>query len=250
MMMTFSTTKANTRAMTSALPTTALEHVTLYKNDLAFVERKAKLSDGKKTATSGQQAFKIDVPNENRALTMATVAVTAGESAGVMVDYNTASRSQAIPEKRPFGFTLGPKVGLGNFLASVVGAEVELSIEGKEQASTAGTVVMVDERTRVVPGTKDVTEKYISELQLLGTDDGSLTRVPLESILSVRLTDPALQKELQLALQAELRQRQPAPPASSSSELRVTVLQPDLPEDADLHVAYAEPTKEWLCQYR
>jgi ubiquitin len=243
------TQQAQQTETTANLPTTGLSHVTLYKNDLAFIERTAKVRDGKRVATP-QKAFKLEVPHVNRALTMATVAVTAGDSAGVMVDHDmaTATSSSPRPEEQAFGFTLGARVGLGNFLSSVVGAEVELSVEDGE-AMLVGQVVMVDERTRVVPGTAEVTEKVLSELQLLGADDMCLKRVPLESITSVRLTDKSLQKEMQRALQAELTKRRPAPPPSNSSELRVTVLS-DVDDDADVKVSYCEPSREWLCQYR
>ena len=141
------------------LPTTDLKHVTIYKNDLAFIERSAKCRDGRKkqAASTQQQTFKLDVPNANRALTMATIAVTAGGSAGVMVDHDMAKTPPPSVPERQFGFTLGARVGLGNFLASVVGAEVALSVDGGK--AMMGLVVMVDERTRVVPGTTEVTEK-------------------------------------------------------------------------------------------
>ena len=38
----------------TTLPSTDLKHVTLYKNDLAFIERTAKCSDGQKLAATMQ----------------------------------------------------------------------------------------------------------------------------------------------------------------------------------------------------
>jgi len=37
---------------------------------------------------------------------------------------------------------------------------------------------------------------------------------------------------------------------SDTSELRITALNPSIDDEAELKVAYAEPTKEWLCSYR
>ena len=72
----------------TALPTTSLKRVTLYKNQLAFTERTAKLKDGAKSAS--QRSFKLDVPNASRELTMATMSVAAGSS-GVMVAHDSPS---------------------------------------------------------------------------------------------------------------------------------------------------------------
>ena len=84
-----------------ALPTTRLSHVTLYKNDLAFVERSARCGDGALLDQSGQRGFKLDVPNENRELTMATCAVTAGDSAAVMVSHDTKAQKASSSAANP-----------------------------------------------------------------------------------------------------------------------------------------------------
>ena len=199
----------------------------------------------------------VQVPNTNRALTMATVSVTAGGSASVMVDHDARTSAPAPSRAKDptFGFSLGAKVGLGNFISSVIGAEVEVTVDDAVQAGpVVGQVLMVDERTRLIPGSADATacctERYLADMQLLKSEDGSLVRVPLNSILSLRLLDAELQRELQRALKAELQKRKPPPPPSDSSELRITVLEPDLADDATLEVAYVEPSKEWKCQYR
>ena len=56
---------------TTSLPTTSLQRLTLYKNQLAFTERTAKLTDGLKSAN--QHSFSLSVPNSSaRELSMAT----------------------------------------------------------------------------------------------------------------------------------------------------------------------------------
>ena len=110
-------------------------------------------------------------------------------------------------------------------------------------------VVCVDERSRAIPGTEKV-ETYFADAQVLDTATGNLLRVPLDGLRSVKLLDAALQAELTRALKVQLSRHKPAKPTSATSELRITALDPSITEDAELQVAYAEPTREWLCSYR
>jgi hypothetical protein len=129
-----------------------------------------------------------------------------------MVDHDTRTTSATAKPSRHFGFALGASIGLGNFLASVIGAEVELRTKGGVEV---GQIVMVDERTRVVAGSTDQTEQYHAEV-LLSSESCCLTRVPCDDILSARLLDAQLQAELHRALKAELMRNMPAPPPSDT----------------------------------
>ena len=103
--------------------------------------------------------------------------------------------------------------------------------------------------SRAIPGTEKV-ETYFADAQVLDTATGNLLRVPLDGLRSVKLLDAALQAELTRALKVQLSRHKPAKPTSATSELRITALDPSITEDAELQVAYAEPTREWLCSYR
>ena len=135
-------------ATTMSLPTTSLKKLTLYKNSLAFTERTAKLADGAKAAQT-QRSFRLEVPNSQRELTMATMSVNAG-SCGVMVAHDApgSSKSHSAAAK-PYEFELGAGVGLGNFLASVIGAQVKVSMG--DGSARAGQVLLVEEKQRTVP---------------------------------------------------------------------------------------------------
>ena len=109
------------------VPSTKLARVTLYKNELAFIERSARCSAGAKLDQS-QRGFKLSVPNKNKDLTMATMAVTAGTSAAIMVTLESKALGVSMPggsvagSGQPlYNFSLGSSVDLGNFLASVNG---------------------------------------------------------------------------------------------------------------------------------
>ena len=279
-----------------SLPTTSLKKLTLYKNSLAFTERTAKLADGAKAATGAkaspqQRSFRLDVPNSQRELTMATMSVNAG-SCGVMVAHDApgSSKSHSAVAKLPYEFQLGAGVGLGNFLASVIGAQVKVSMG--DGSARAGQVLLVEEKQRTVPGSDTVVESVYSDLQLL-SDEGEVMRVSLGEMTSVQVPprmspaalntppplrssggwgacelrghagrvqvcDPALRKELNQALQAQLQRRRPKPPPSNNTELRITAMTKDgggggaeeEDDGAELRVSYAAPTKEWLCSYR
>ena len=76
---------------TMTLPTTSLQRLTLYKNQLAFTERTAKLTDGLKSAN--QRSFSLRVPDTTRELTMATLStVVAGANVAVMVAHDAPQR--------------------------------------------------------------------------------------------------------------------------------------------------------------
>ena len=241
-------------ATTMSLPTTSLKKLTLYKNSLAFTERTAKLADGAKAAQT-QRSFRLEVPNSQRELTMATMSVNAG-SCGVMVAHDApgSSKSHSAAAK-PYEFELGAGVGLGNFLASVIGAQVKVSMG--DGSARAGQVLLVEEKQRTVPGSDTVVESVYSDLQLL-SDEGEVMRVSLGEMTSVQVCDPALRKELNQALQAQLQRRRPKPPPSNNTELRITAMTKDgsgggaeeEDDGAELRVSYAAPTKEWLCSYR
>ena len=77
---------------TTTLPTTSLKRLTLYKNQLAFTERTAKLTDGLKSAN--QRSFSLSVPDTTRELTMATLStVVPGANVAVMVAHDEPGTS-------------------------------------------------------------------------------------------------------------------------------------------------------------
>jgi hypothetical protein len=176
---------------TALLPTTSLQRLTLYKNQLAFTERTAKLTDGLKSAN---QSFSLSVPNATRELTMATMSVVAGANVAVMVAHDapgTSKQHKATEPQPPYEFVLGDGVGLGNFLASVIGAEVTVSMH--DGSALTGQLLLVEEAQRAVPGSEtcseSVVESVYSDLQLL-SDEGEVVRVAMADMRSVQVLGP------------------------------------------------------------
>ena len=175
---------------TTTLPTTSLKRLTLYKNQLAFTERTAKLTDGLKSAN--QHSFSLSVPDTTRELTMATLStVVPGANVAVMVAHDEpgTSAQHKATEPQPYEFVLG--AGLGNFLASVIGAEVTVSTH--DGSTLTGQVLLVEEAQRAVPGSENCSESVVetvySDLQLL-SDEGEVVRVAMASMRSVQVLDP------------------------------------------------------------
>ena len=193
---------------TTTLPTTSLKRLTLYKNQLAFTERTAKLTDGLKSAN--QHSFSLSVPDTTRELTMATLStVVPGANVAVMVAHDEPSTSaqHKATEPEPYEFVLGAGVGLGNFLLSVIGAEVTVSMH--DGSTLTGQVLLVEEAQRAVPGSENCSESVVetvySDLQLL-SDEGEVVRVAMASMRSVQVLDlrRALRAILSLSLSLSL----------------------------------------------
>merc|ERR1719399_458173 len=186
--------------MTTPLPTTELKRVTLYKNNLAFLERSAPIDTGARLDDGMQRAWRLDVPNKERELTMSSMSVSSAGSGSVLVSHNNSS----APKPKPtFDFELGGSVGA--FLASVVGASIQLNIDG---GSVSGQILLVEHEQAVVPGTEasPEVESKASHLQLL-EEDGTLRRVALSAVASLKMLDAELQRELVKVLTKRLEKR-------------------------------------------
>ena len=180
------------------------------------------------------------------------MSVVAGANVGVMVAHDAPGTSQhhAATPQPPYEFVLGDGVGLGNFLASVIGAEVKVSMDNN--VTLTGQVLLVEEAQRTVSGSDNVVESVYSDLQLL-SDEGEVVRVAMAEMRSVQVLDPELRRALNEALKNQIKQHRPAPPPSHHTELRITAMHgggASYDEGTELRVSYAAPTKEWLCSYR
>jgi len=215
-----------------------LRKVTLYKNDYAYVERQ-----------SAEPQTELYIPKAERSLAMATLSVKtpAGTSATVTYedeDHNRPTKPSGDPEPGSFVFDHGGSLGLGAFLASVIGAEVGVTtLDG----DSAGQVMSVAKARRTVPGSDQIEEVY-SDITLLDTSSGRLSRYPLDKLLGVTMVEEELQQELVRSLRATLKQRRVAPPKTNRSTLQITA--PGCSATDALTVSYAQPTVSWSNGYQ
>jgi len=261
---------------TDCLPTTKLRKVTLYKNELALIERTAPLEDG--APLGDARGFGLAVPGKNRELTVETISVTGGSGApDVIVSYandrTVGSRPPRDNDAGAFAFKFGGGVGLGAFLASVVGSDVRIL---HEDGTVEGLLLNVSEELRAVRGSEREVEKAYSEAPQLHVLDseGTVHPIKLDGARAVKMVDPSLQKLLVSSLRARLQSQRPKPPPSDEVWLRLVAPTKgsagsggggDSGSDSSegnvgggdegdgggqLKVRYAQPTKEWLCTYR
>ena len=83
---------------------------------------------------------------------MATLStVVPGANVAVMVAHDEpgTSAQHKATEPQPYEFVLGAGVGLGNFLVSVIGAEVTVSMH--DGSTLTGQVLLVEEAQHAVP---------------------------------------------------------------------------------------------------
>ncbi len=267
-------------------PSPSLGKVTLYKNDYAYLEKRASLKN--------DCQFELDIDRDNLPLALETMSVSAGGSAtGATVCYEderdrSAASTPAAPAS-PFAFDLGSNIG--EFLESVVGADIAVTVG---QGTVIGQLLSVSKTRRVVGGADAASADAVTELVHDGLsvfdEAGALRRIRLSEADGLRLLDPKLQAELSTALKARLAGRRPAPPSSAKAAVRIDVTAArsacadpptgegvadatlvevtdalpsappseasspvpfELPAAADsLVVSYAQPAKSWQCAYR
>ena len=196
----------------SSLP---LKRITMYKNDLAFVEREGQVGDH---ATEEQQ-LELSVRTKVKGLVVSTLSATtttttapATASAAVTIKYDKGTTP--VEEDPLFSFKYGADVNLGNLLASVIGAEIELETSSATaptgSATAEGTVLLVEMKQQVIDGTAadPELESQWSAVQLL-CSTGQIRRVLLNTVVSARLLDPALQQQLVASLKRRLASSMP-----------------------------------------
>ena len=223
-----------------------LTRVTIYKNDLAMVEREAPLG---RENDDGDLTFRLDVPREATSLLRETLTVRAPRSVQTVFD-------RALPpapdddEKEPdaeqcFAFELGSGRGLGEFLSSVVGASVSLEVAQSGSAAGGrtdvidGRVLLVQRERVAIAGTegREVESRFVAVHLVTGAavaveaEDATaaaaaaetaatVRRVALDRIVALSMHDEYLKPQLARALTAALDARRPPVPTKKATALK------------------------------
>ena len=159
-----------------------LEKITLYKNDLAFVERTASLQ--------GSQQGLLEFDKKVKDLVVTTLNVDSSTPCSVNYDYMPTLAIDLEDQKPIFNFALGERQSHGSFLASIVGAEVIVKTMD-DTDGTEGFVVSVSQSSSQVGSTETLQSEYES-CQIL-TYFGEMVSISVPSIKSVKLVDQTLQ---------------------------------------------------------
>eukprot|EP00179_Madagascaria_erythrocladioides_P024424 CAMPEP_0198339690 /NCGR_PEP_ID=MMETSP1450-20131203/41444_1 /TAXON_ID=753684 ORGANISM="Madagascaria erythrocladiodes, Strain CCMP3234" /NCGR_SAMPLE_ID=MMETSP1450 /ASSEMBLY_ACC=CAM_ASM_001115 /LENGTH=203 /DNA_ID=CAMNT_0044044635 /DNA_START=145 /DNA_END=752 /DNA_ORIENTATION=+ len=198
--------------MSSAFP---VKKITIYKNDLSHVERRASAP-----APGGAQDYAIEVRLANKDLAVDTLTVTAPPSCSTVVSYDSelaaAARNKRAAQERGETFEFDRSAGIKNFVRSCVGARVDVRARTKTLAgdstvtAVSGTVALVEDAKLLVElsggGHTEVTRPHLHVLD----DDAVMHRVALADVVTLKFVDQYLQSQLAASLSAQLEVRKPA----------------------------------------
>eukprot|EP00658_Telonema_sp_P-2_P070061 TRINITY_DN5968_c0_g1_i6.p1 TRINITY_DN5968_c0_g1~~TRINITY_DN5968_c0_g1_i6.p1 ORF type:complete len:616 (-),score=177.38 TRINITY_DN5968_c0_g1_i6:109-1956(-) len=228
---------------TSALPELQLRSVSLYKNNLGFFERTAPTSDGADSESGGKR-FALNIPSERKGLVIDTLA------AGATTTVRHEGHQRVSAPERTFGFAIEPTVGLGGFLESCVGAQVQITLAATDTdigAVKRGQIMMLEQEQACIEGCENMVEKKYSQLVLLSEEDG-IVCFDFSRVKGVKMVDEFLQRELVKMLAGTLQKRAAVPPPTGKEPITIEAAPGHSGED--VCVSYVDKAQEWKCTYR
>mmetsp|Transcript_45535 Transcript_45535/g.54763 ORF Transcript_45535/g.54763 Transcript_45535/m.54763 type:complete len:829 (-) Transcript_45535:37-2523(-) len=212
-----------------------LEKVTLYKNDLAFVSRSTILADGKKGV--------MNVDKDIKNLIISTLNVSACVPITLNFDHTPLQENDTAS----FPFQIGSGNDVGNFLSSVIGAEVLLMTE---KGQKSGIVLGTSKRPEQV-GSSDKIQSVWDSVQILNKD-GTIESVTLVQVSETKLLDESLQAELMKALKQQTTNKMPKSQINQKETI-ISVVPcsgDESNEDVIINVSYLDKADEWKGMYR
>jgi len=226
--------------------------VTLFKNDLAFIEREGNF------AGNDDGAFHMQVDKSTLDVVMSTLSTSTSQSNGdgIKVEFDSrgpeATIARAPSDKDTYRFAIGESADVGAFLSSIVGSKVEITLS--ESKSVEGLVLLVETDKQVIPGTEQTQQKYtFVHLMQPGC---SVLKVDLADVTGYCIKDQYIQEQLIKSLGNRIRGRKPAPKVDPS-KIGVSFSRPQAEstafasdEEDSLRVSYIDAAKEWKCLYR
>lgn len=222
----------------------SLRQVTLYKNNLAFYEREASFQKD-----SGAHVFHLRVPQDRKALAIDTLSLhgPGASSASIRIGSERSSAEDSVAVGK---FQYG---GLGPFLTSCTGAEVELTLKGN--VCHCGRIVMVEKEMKPIDGDKIAEIQEVFSKIFLLDDGGKLHSYELQLILAVQMVDEPLRMKLRNALLSSLQKHEPAKQRDTRAVVDIVAQPSSTPtagarHENGLRVSYIDRCEEWMCSYR
>ena len=212
-----------------------LQKVTLYKNDLAFLER-----------TGFVSSSQLEIASKVKELALSTLSIRSSVPFTVV---NKKVESEVVSPLDSISFQYGTNKNLGAFLGSLIGANVKLCLLNDQGIS--GYVMLVEQEKSLVSGTQNhpVTVDNYSAIHLFSTESSQIERVELSSVRSVSLLDQHLQEKLIKSLRNKVC---PPPPPKKTKGPDSTIIEFSSVngEESELNVSYLDKASEWKCVYR
>ena len=199
-----------------------IKQVTLYKNNLAFLQRTGKVSSAQ-----------LQVADAIKDLVSSTLSVTSDVPVSVL--FGSKKEAAAEPE---YGFQYGTRSNMGAFLASLIGARVRLELAA-DGGNVCGHVLIVEDDKELIPGSQaqPVFQDVHSAVHLL-LDSGSCRRFAMSEVKEVMILDQDLHAQLIKSLQGRVQAKTARPVVKRSDVTDVTFHSTEA--DADIGVAYLD----------
>jgi ubiquitin len=220
-----------------------LSRVTLYKNNLASIEREGALEQG-----VGPTDFQLRVEETRRKLVVNTLSASAPGSCSILLD-TQKKQNQADVGAYPFDSS-----SLGRFLESCRGIDISVALASTPGSPATGRLLLVEWARRAVEGSQEAIEDYCASIQLFSA--GSLRKIMFADITEVTLTDPQMQTQLASSLLATVDGRMPKATKPAQDQREVISIRASgttaLAESAEqsCKVSYVDRCEEWKCSYR
>ena len=218
-----------------------LKQVTLYKNELAYLERRGRVG-----------VAQLEVAASVKQLVLSTLSVKSE------VPFTVVNKKTAVPtgnsndDSHKFSFSTSKNIG--GFLSSLIGAHVSLQLIGEARESKIGYVMLVEMKDELVEGTANipVVKEKQTAVHLISETTGAIERIPLGEVENVRLLDQHLQEQLIKDLRRRVcplpqPKQKPNKKGPGSTTIGFTSLSG---EEANINVSYLDRATEWQCMYR
>eukprot|EP01130_Rhizamoeba_saxonica_P005859 TRINITY_DN231_c0_g1_i1.p1 TRINITY_DN231_c0_g1~~TRINITY_DN231_c0_g1_i1.p1 ORF type:complete len:799 (-),score=184.92 TRINITY_DN231_c0_g1_i1:24-2420(-) len=210
-----------------------LTGVTLYKNNLAFYEREAKIQPD-----STDYLFKVEVPIDAKERIVDTLTV---QSPGLAtISYDTKLLENNSNNEETYRFDRS-----GDFIAllrSCIGSKITLMKRDGEEIS--GVLTMVDQYSRIV-GEISVPDHIIYILNW----DGLLTNVIFSEVSNIQLNDRYLNQQIHSALSQRFNSLKPVKKRTGKTDIFIAG-QFEKCETNTVKASYIDSAETWKCSYR
>ena len=215
-----------------------INKICIYKNQLALFERTGKVPKGRNTLSFSVQKTQVD--RVKKTLTLQN-SVEGSIAINISPGLKAKESIQAMSKGSPLS-SLTAKSGLKVLLENVTGALV--SIKSSSSEIFEGMVAGLEEVQMFESNTNQggVNTTRFAELLTLLQSDGSLIRLPLEKIFSLKFVDPVLNSDYKLLLAKSL--------LKGEENYYTMNLDCIVSDDKDILVSYLYQSKEWNTTYR
>lgn len=220
----------------------ALKHVTLYKNELAYLERRGSVT-----------AAELQIADDVKQLVLSTLSVKSQVPFTVLHKKTERKKNKGFDEElddESFRFDNFGTKNYGAFLADLIGANISITLDNGGEY--AGYIMLVDRKEEMVDGTNasPVVREVFSSVHLI-SDTGTMHQVHVNEIKSARLLDQHIQEKLIKHLRRKVSPKSKHESDQITTTPSTTIgFESHTGEKADISVSYLDRSKEWKCMYR